>query len=159
MTFTRLQGINGGIQYPWSPAQAATFRTAYPYKVGNAVSPDFPGPKNLQWTLGVQREITRQMVLDMNYVGNHAYRLVYNNYPNRVDRLTGFSPTRAFRTSAIYLPTMLHTTMLCRWLFSSGCAVTSRSTCSYTWSHTMSVCRWGSFAGWQWPLGAVQSGV
>jgi hypothetical protein len=36
------------------------------------VSPDFHEPMTQEWTLGVQRELTKKMVLEVRYVGNHV---------------------------------------------------------------------------------------
>src|SRR6267378_5443865 len=36
------------------------------------VSPDFHEPMTQEWTLGVQRELTSKMVLEVRYVGNHV---------------------------------------------------------------------------------------
>jgi len=39
------------------------------------VEPDFGAQRAEQWSLGIQREITPRSVLEVRYVGNHAYRL------------------------------------------------------------------------------------
>ena len=44
---------------------------------GTAINTDFPNPYSLQWTLGVQRELTNTLALETAFVGNRGVKLNY----------------------------------------------------------------------------------
>jgi hypothetical protein len=90
--FSRLENIQYQIGYGATKASLAQYRANPLFLTGNAVNPEFPSPYTQQWTVGVQRQIGAAMALDLSYAGNHALNLVYNSYPNRIDRVTGIRP-------------------------------------------------------------------
>ncbi|MEP7271378.1 MAG: TonB-dependent receptor, partial [Acidobacteriota bacterium] len=85
----------------YSRAEAITYNLKYPLrnedviglsKLPNApwtdstINPDFPDAYSIQWTLSVQRQLTSSLVFETAYVGNHALKLLFTKYINRVDR-------------------------------------------------------------------------
>jgi hypothetical protein len=62
----------------------------------NAIDPNWRNPYSQQWTLGIQRELAPNLLLDVAYVGSHALRLPYDPETNRVDRVTGLRPVAGF---------------------------------------------------------------
>jgi outer membrane receptor protein involved in Fe transport len=67
------------------------------------VSGDFHAPYSQQWSLGVQREISRNNVIELRYVGNHAVGLFQTlNRNPRIDRLiNGSAPINITTTSGV----------------------------------------------------------
>lgn len=76
-----LQALN--IRYPnWND-------TVKPKVAGSGIDadskihPDWDSSYSQQWSLGIQREITRDTVLDIAYVGNHGTKLIYSPVVNQ----------------------------------------------------------------------------
>lgn len=61
-------------------------QTVAPSTVINA---NFPNPYSMQWSLGVQRQITSAFALETGYVGTRGVKLNMVRDYNRVDRITG----------------------------------------------------------------------
>ena len=71
----------------------------------NAIDPNWRNPYSQQWTLGVQRQLSANFLLDVAYVGSHALRLPYDPETNRVDRVTGLRPVAGFGAFNYYQTT------------------------------------------------------
>jgi hypothetical protein len=79
-TTTLSNPFPGGIVQPTGPKGLSTF-------VGQTVqflNPQMRNPQSLRWTLGVQRELARNLVVEIAYIGNHA-----TNLPVAVTQLNG----------------------------------------------------------------------
>ncbi len=63
--------INWSLAGPIFPAGALTCTTAAPCPI-LAVSPHLRSPYVSSWNLGIQRQLTKDMALDVSYVGNHG---------------------------------------------------------------------------------------
>jgi hypothetical protein len=63
---------------------------------GSSLSEHYPDPYSLQWTLGVQRELAKNLVLETTYVGNHGVHGQMIRDANQVDRITGLRPVAGF---------------------------------------------------------------
>ena len=57
-----------------------------------AVAPHFRTPYVTSWSLGIQRSITSLVSLDLEYVGNHATKLLGQYDANQPQLVNGFSP-------------------------------------------------------------------
>ena len=57
-----------------------------------AVAPHFRTPYVTSWSLGIQRSITSVVSLDLEYVGNHATKLLGQYDANQPQLVNGFSP-------------------------------------------------------------------
>ena len=68
----------------------------------NAIDPNWRNPYSQQWTLGIQRQLKSNLLLDVAYVGSHALRLPYDPETNRVDRVTGLRPVAGFSAFNFY---------------------------------------------------------
>ena len=44
----------------------------HPVRALQAIAPDFTTPETSQWSLGIQREIVKNGVIDLSYVGTKA---------------------------------------------------------------------------------------
>jgi hypothetical protein len=60
---------------PGQPVVGVTFPTRN-LGVGGAIAPDFKTPETQVWSLGIQREIFKNAVIDVSYVGTKADHLV-----------------------------------------------------------------------------------
>jgi hypothetical protein len=60
---------------PGQPLVGATY-PARSLGVGGAISPDFETPESQVWSIGVQRELFRNAVLDLSYVGTKGDKLI-----------------------------------------------------------------------------------
>ena len=90
LSLVRDDAIRLGLKYPITNA----WNTQYvknpnaPWS-GTAINTDFPNPYSLQWTLGVQRELTNTLALETAYVGNRGVKVNMVRDQNLVDRQTG----------------------------------------------------------------------
>ncbi|MFB3828617.1 MAG: carboxypeptidase regulatory-like domain-containing protein [Bryobacteraceae bacterium] len=65
----------------------------------NFVNPTLRNPYSLRWNLTVQRELARNLVMEIGYMGNHAVRLTGNRGLNYVP--AQFQSTRPTRDQAV----------------------------------------------------------
>ncbi|MDE0110312.1 MAG: TonB-dependent receptor [Bryobacterales bacterium] len=56
---------------------------------GTAVDPNWENSYSMQWTLGIQRQLTDTVVWEISYVGNRGVKLIYSPGVNRNQRDTG----------------------------------------------------------------------
>lgn len=55
----------------------------------NAIDPNFKNAYTEQWSLQIERQLTRNMVFDIGYMGNHGVHLPMSPIFNRINRTTG----------------------------------------------------------------------
>ena len=70
MTNTTRRDLRAGHDQPWKPDVATEHQVA-----GTAVAPFYKTGYEQQWSIGVQREVVRDTVLDVAYVGNRGISL------------------------------------------------------------------------------------
>ncbi|MGP8244690.1 MAG: TonB-dependent receptor domain-containing protein [Bryobacteraceae bacterium] len=73
----------GALALPWS---------------ANAIDPNYPDPFSLQYTLAVERQLSKTTVLSVSYVGNKGKDLNMVRFQNYPDRLTNIVPNPNFGT-------------------------------------------------------------
>lgn len=59
---------------------------------GTVIDPGLRNPFSYQWSLGVQRQIARDLVLDTSYVGNRGVNIMMVRQWNQPNRETGLRP-------------------------------------------------------------------
>lgn len=92
----------GGIQYPDDNATVLPIIMARGIVTDSAIDPNWQNSYSMQWTAGIQRQLTETMALDVGYVANRGVKLVYSPDFNRVDRLTGQRPYPNFAQFRYY---------------------------------------------------------
>ena len=78
-----------GLRYGATREQALPLVAASSIVSGSAVDPNWENSYSLQWTLGIQRQLTDTVVWDISYVGNRGVKLIYSPTLNRNRRDTG----------------------------------------------------------------------
>ncbi len=63
---------------------------------GLHVDPNVPTSSSIQYTFGIDRQLTRTMAWEVNYVGNVTRKLIGTTQANRPDRVTGLRPRPDF---------------------------------------------------------------
>jgi hypothetical protein len=97
LTLSRAQALALGLSFPVNTSAVLAQLIASGTPIANtAINPYFPNPYSIQWTLGVQRELPHNMVLDVAYVGNHGLHLNMVRMENLPDRITGVAPSASF---------------------------------------------------------------
>jgi hypothetical protein len=71
---------------------AAQLQTSGRTEVFSIFNPHLQNPYSMHFTLGIQREITANTVLETAFVGNRGVKFLMNRIPNQPDRLTGIRP-------------------------------------------------------------------
>jgi hypothetical protein len=88
---------------PGQPIIGVTF-PARNLGTGGAIAPDFQTPESQVWSLGIQREIIKNGVIDISYVGTKADKLVRRRNINFITPAqavaAGATPTTAANTNA-----------------------------------------------------------
>jgi hypothetical protein len=72
--------------------QLAQEAGATPRNVFQMFNPDLQAPYTMQFSLDVQRQLTRTIVLNTGFVGTRGVKLTLFRSANRVDRITGLRP-------------------------------------------------------------------
>lgn len=97
INFSRAEALTFNLKYPLSNADVLPLAKAPNAPWTDAtINPNFPDAYSIQWTLSVQRQLTSSIALETAYVGNHALKLIFTRYMNRVDRQTGQRPVAGF---------------------------------------------------------------
>lgn len=101
--FARLDAQRLGLRYPVFnkdvlPLVKGSLDTIY----GSAFDPNFVYPYSLQWTLGVQRQLTSNMAIETAYVANRGIKIPLPMELNAVDRITGLRPNPRFAPFRYY---------------------------------------------------------
>lgn len=95
--FTRQQALELGIKYPLYNDDLAKIVTQEAQLKGktnifSAVDPNIQNPYALQYSLGVQRELTSSLVLDTAFVGVRGTKFIMFRPLNEPNRATGIRP-------------------------------------------------------------------
>ena len=61
-------------------------------EVFSIFNPHLQNPYSMHFTLGIQRELTSNMMLETAFVGNRGVKFLMSRIPNQPDRLTGIRP-------------------------------------------------------------------
>jgi len=93
---SNLEARQLGVRYPMSNDDVRGFFQQAQNIGLAAVDPQLATPYILQWTLGLQRQLTRTTIWEINYVGNRLVKGIYRRSLNLVDRLTGQRPVAGF---------------------------------------------------------------
>ncbi|MDA1236925.1 MAG: TonB-dependent receptor, partial [Acidobacteria bacterium] len=94
--FAGSQITDAGVTYPFDTQMAKAFAQSSSITGGTVVDPNWRNAYSLQFNLGVQRQLTDTMVLDVAYVGNHGVKVTTSPTVNRLDRVTGTLPRPDF---------------------------------------------------------------
>ncbi len=91
--FTGPDITNLGLKYPVYNVDVAKLIMGQPVARGYPTfDPQTPNPYNAQWTLDIQRQLTRGIVFQVGYVGNKALKITNQRQFNLPDRVTGIRP-------------------------------------------------------------------
>ncbi len=101
-TLSRAELLKYKLNYPDPNAKAYDSLQASPINTDQTIDSHYENPYSQQWTLGLQRQLTKTMVLDAAYVGSHAINLPHSRNLNRVDRVTGVRPITGFGDFVYY---------------------------------------------------------
>jgi len=94
--FTGSQVTDFGVTYPFSTENAKALAQSSGIRGGTVVDPNWKNAYSVQFTLGVQRQLSESLVLDVSYVGNHGVKVTTSPRSNRPDRITGNVPRPDF---------------------------------------------------------------
>lgn len=94
--FGRAQIVQFGVRYPFSTESAKSHAQASGISGGTVVDPNWRNAYSIQYTFGVQRQLTGTTVFDLAYVGNHGVKVTTSPRVNRPDRVTGLLPREDF---------------------------------------------------------------
>ena len=94
--FGKAQIEQFGVQYPFSTEAAKSHAQASGISGGTVVDPQWRNAYSIQYTLGIQRQLSGTTVLDVAYVGNHGVKVTTSPRVNRPDRVTGLLPREDF---------------------------------------------------------------
>ena len=90
------------LNYGATREQALPLVAASNIVTGSAVDPNWENSYSLQWTLGIQRQLTDTVVWDISYVGNRGVKLIYSPTLNRQQRDTGLLEVAGFSRFRYY---------------------------------------------------------
>lgn len=97
VTLSRLQLIADNVSYPAGPsAVLQLIKGTGGSNSTPVINQYFPDPYSIQWTLGVQRQLSQSMVAEISYAANHAVHLEYARDMNQVNWSTGLRPNPGF---------------------------------------------------------------
>lgn len=104
-TFSRAEALQYGLRYPMLNRDALPIAQGQnaPWS-GSSLAGNFPNPYSLQWSLGVQRQISPNLALESSYVGTRGVKMHYIREVNLVDRVTGLRPRSDFGQFRWYDP-------------------------------------------------------
>ncbi|MDE0103344.1 MAG: TonB-dependent receptor [Bryobacterales bacterium] len=77
------------VRYGATREQALPLVAASDIVTGSAVDPNWENSYSMQWTFGVQRQLSETVVWEVSYVGNRGVKLIYSPGVNRNLRDTG----------------------------------------------------------------------
>lgn len=99
ITFSRADVVKYGalLQYPVDKDKVLPLVKGPQGVIGSsATDPNWGYPYSYQWTLGVQRQLSRNTVLEAAYVGNRGVKLLMSRFMDQPDRITGVRPNDKF---------------------------------------------------------------
>lgn len=129
---------NSVLRFPVVNADVLSLVKGQVVQPSTLLSTNFPNPYSIQWSLGLQRQLTQTMVIESEYVANAGLKLNMLRDYNQVDRITGVRPNSEYgqyryidpsdRTSYQSWQTSLRKRLSHDFLVNAH----------YTWSHTLS---------------------
>ncbi len=138
--FSRAEIERFGVRYPANNATTLPLIKSPNFPWSNtSISPNFPNPYSIQWTLSVQREITRNGVFESSYVANRGLKLNMVRDQNQVNRVTGARPTAGFGTFRYYDPSDASTYQSWQNSFRRRFANGLLFNLNYTWARNISL--------------------
>lgn len=96
VVFSAAEARQFGISYPTTNEEVLPLVKGAGPISGTVISQRFPQPYSIQWTLGVAREIGRNLSFESTYIGNHAVFANVVRRINQVDPLTGLRPYEGY---------------------------------------------------------------
>jgi outer membrane receptor protein involved in Fe transport len=94
---SRTEAINLNVAYPRSQGSILPlFRGVNAPWTQAVIDENYPTPYAMQWTLSVQRQLTRALALETAYVGNRGVKMLFARQQNLIDRQTGVRPVAGF---------------------------------------------------------------
>ena len=82
LNWNQVPSVYGGNIYPSSSDTSLLKCGTNRLCTVQATDPNLRNPYVFTWSLGIQRQVTNTLSLDVNYVGNHATKLLGLNYTN-----------------------------------------------------------------------------
>jgi len=101
-SLSALQARTLGVRYPASNQSVLPLIQASEIDGSHAIDPNIEQAYSMQWTFGIQRQLSESLVWDVSYVGNGARKLVYVPTVNRADRITGLRANEKFTEFRYY---------------------------------------------------------
>lgn len=94
---TRNDALQLGLKYPMTNKQIEDIvKRGGGLNFGLHVDEHVPTSSSIQYTLGIDRQLSRTMAWEINYVGNVTRKLISATQANRPDRVTGLRPRPDF---------------------------------------------------------------
>jgi len=94
---TRADALQLGLKYPMTNKEIEEIvKRRGGLNFGLHVDPHVPTSSSIQYTFGIDRQLTRTMAWEINYVGNVTRKLISATQANRPDRVTGLRPRPDF---------------------------------------------------------------
>src|SRR5206468_1010752 len=92
-TWSRLEAAALGLRFPtYNDDLALIALSEHKYGVTRRINPKYQSPYAMNYTLGIQRALTRSLVLESAFVGTRGVKFVMIRTFNVVDRVTGIRP-------------------------------------------------------------------
>ena len=94
ITFSRLEAATLGLRFPVYNEDVVPLVLAQnrPARPNARFNPDFQSPYAMNYTLGIQRALTRTVVLETAFVGSRGVKFNMVRTFNKTDRVTGIRP-------------------------------------------------------------------
>ena len=97
VTFTRQEIIDNGIRWPMfaddlSKIVEQNAKTSGKINIRSVYDPNLQNPYSMNWSLGIQRALGANLMLETAFVGNRGVKFLLHRWFNLPDRLTGIRP-------------------------------------------------------------------
>jgi outer membrane receptor protein involved in Fe transport len=104
VVFSRQDALDYGLKYPLYNDDLAKVVEQQAKEKGftnifSAVNPEIQNPYSLQYSLGIQRELTSSLVLETGFVGVRGTKFIMFRPLNQPDRTTGLRPNPTLRAN------------------------------------------------------------
>ncbi len=95
--YSRADAARLGMRYPMNNLQFRAIAEAEHQRTGridpfSIFNPHLQNPYSMHFTLGIQRELTPNLMLETALAGNRGVRFIMHRWANQVDRITGLRP-------------------------------------------------------------------
>jgi hypothetical protein len=91
-----------GITYPTYNEDVRAAAQAPEFSGDSDVADTRPNPRSYQWTIGMSRQLTDTLALDLSYVGNMGRKMSVSERINRPDRVTALYPVTGLSSPRYY---------------------------------------------------------